>query len=322
VCPDLCENVNCDDGIECTRDRCDPLNGLCSNDIAPDGIACNNCNSTCQAGACTGAPFTADIEFNGTAILSGTQQQYNATLVNPYSSASVPVSGQFRVNDLSYKGTGTADILRGLMPGGVQSEVLLIQDLIHPQTVCGVETIDSLNGIDVMFLADGFIVLQNMVIDGGTAGDILWANAGDDTVRGNAGDDLIDGGPGDDVIEGGVGDDTITLWPGSGFDSISGGLSAVDRVEIDAEQNQILISPAANLSYEFDIFYLGIPMAQITEIELLVLNDVSIDLLTCVGGAGDVCNLCGNDALNGGEGCDDGNNVDLDGCAADCIAEY
>jgi cysteine-rich repeat protein len=322
VCPDLCENVDCDDGIECTRDRCDPLNGLCSNDIAPDGIACNNCNSTCQAGACTGAPFTADIEFNGTATLSGTQQQYNATLVNPYSSASVPVSGQFRVNDLSYKGTGTADILSGVMPGGIQSEVLLIQDLIHPQTVCGVETINSLNGIDVMFLADGFIVLQNMVIDGGTAGDILWANAGDDTVRGNAGDDLIDGGPGDDVIEGGVGDDTITLWPGSGFDSISGGLSVVDRVEIDAEQNQILISPAANLSYEFDIFYLGIPMAQITEIELLVLNDVSIDLLTCVGGAGDVCNLCGNDALNGGEGCDDGNNVDLDGCAADCIAEY
>jgi cysteine-rich repeat protein len=327
-CPDLCEGVVCDDvdqnnnPNECTRDRCDRLDGSCSNDPALDGVACNNCGSTCQSGACTGAPFTADVEFNGTATLSGTQQQYNTTLVNPYSGASVPVSGQFRVNDLSYNGIGTADILSGLMPGGIQSEVLLIQDLIHPQTVCGVETIESLNGIDVMFLADDFILLQNMVIEGGTANDILWANAGDDTVRGNAGNDLLDGGPGDDVIEGGVGDDTITLWPGSGFDSIDGGLSVIDRVEIDAIQSQILISSAANPSYEFDIFYLGIPMAQIREVELLVMNDTFIDLATCTGSDPDICNLCGNDALNGGEGCDDGNNVNGDGCAANCTAEY
>jgi cysteine-rich repeat protein len=333
VCPDLCEGVDCDDvdqngnPNECTRDRCNPLDGSCSNDPAPDGIACNSCGSTCQSGACTGAPFTADIEFNGTATLSGTQQVYNATLVNPYSGASVPVSGSFQVNDLSYKGTGTADILLGILPGGTQSEVLLIKDLIHPQTICGVETLTTLNGFDVMFLADDFIVLQNMVIEGGTNGDFLWANAGNDTVRGNTGDDLIDGGPGDDMIEGGLGDDTITLWPGSGFDSVSGDLgsgnmSLTDRVEVDAIQSQILITPAANPSYEFDIFYLGRPMAQITEVELVVLNDLSIDLTLCAGTPADVCNLCGNDALNGGEGCDDGNNVDGDGCAADCTAEY
>jgi cysteine-rich repeat protein len=334
VCPDLCEGVVCDDvdgngnPNECTRDRCNPLDGSCSNDPAPDGIACNSCGSTCQSGACTGAPFTADIEFNGTATLSGTQQVYNATLVNPYSGASVPVSGSFQVNDLSYKGTGTADILSGIMPGGTQSEVLLIKDLIHPQTICGVETLSTLNGFDVMFLADDFIVLQNMVIEGGTNGDLLWANAGDDTVRGNMGDDLIDGGLGDDMIQGGPGDDTITLWPGSGFDSVSGDLgsgnmSLTDRVEVDAIQSQILISPAPSLSgYEFDIFYLGIPMAQIREVELLVMNDASIDLTTCTGPDDDVCNLCGNDDLNGGEGCDDGNNVDGDGCAADCISEY
>jgi cysteine-rich repeat protein len=334
VCPDLCEGVVCDDvdgngnPNECTRDRCNPLDGSCSNDPAPDGIACNSCGSTCQSGACTGAPFTADIEFNGTATLSGTQQVYNATLVNPYSGASVPVSGSFQVNDLSYKGTGTADILSGIMPGGTQSEVLLIKDLIHPQTICGVETLSTLNGFDVMFLADDFIVLQNMVIEGGTNGALLWANAGDDTVRGNMGDDLIDGGLGDDMIQGGPGDDTITLWPGSGFDSVSGDLgsgnmSLTDRVEVDAIQSQILISPAPSLSgYEFDIFYLGIPMAQIREVELLVMNDASIDLTTCTGPDDDVCNLCGNDDLNGGEGCDDGNNVDGDGCAADCISEY
>jgi cysteine-rich repeat protein len=98
--------------------------------------------------------------------------------------------------------------------------------------------------------------------------------------------------------------------------------SVFDRVEIDAIQSQILISPALNPSYEFDIFYLGTPMAQIRGIEFVDVGGVSIDLSTCTGGAGDVCNLCGNDALNGGEECDDGNNADGDGCAADCTAEY
>ena len=94
-------------------------------------------------------------------------------------------------------------------------------------------------------------------------------------------------------------------------------------MEIYAIQSQILISPAPSLSgYEFDIFYLGTPMAQIREVELLVMNDASIDLTTCTGPDDDVCNLCGNDDLNGGEGCDDGNNVDGDGCTADCISEY
>jgi cysteine-rich repeat protein len=83
-----------------------------------------------------------------------------------------------------------------------------------------------------------------------------------------------------------------------------------------------LITPAADPSYEFDLFYLGTPMAQIREVELLVLEDGFIDLLACTGGAGDVCSLCGNDVLNGGEDCDDGNAVNGDGCADDCTAEY
>jgi cysteine-rich repeat protein len=333
VCPDLCEGVVCDDTEECTRDRCDPLTGLCSYNEAPVGIACGNCGSTCEAGGtCTGAPFTADFVANDNTIFiaSDLQSSYSATYVNPYSGASMSVMGDFRVNNSTYLGIGTTDVdmsgditdvLSGITTGGTQSEILLIQDLLHPQTVCGIETITALNGFDVMFLADEHIVLQDMVIEGGNDMDRVWGNVGDDTVRGNNGPDLLDGGPGDDIIEGGLGDDTITLWPGSGFDSISGGIGTVDRVEIDAIQSQILITP--NLSgYEFDIFYLRTPMAQIREVELLVMNDASIDLTTCTGGPGDVCNLCGNDALNGGEGCDDGNNVDGDGCAADCTAEY
>jgi cysteine-rich repeat protein len=332
VCHDLCEGVVCDDvdqngnPNECTRDRCDPLTGLCSNVPAPVGIACGNCGSTCElGGTCTGPAFTADFVANDSTIFieGDTQSSYSATFINPYSGASIPVMGTYRVNNSTYLGIGTADVLSGNPTGGTQSEILLIQDLVHPQTVCGVETIRALNGFDVMFLADDFIVLDDMVIEGGTAMDRLFANAGDDGLLGMEGDDLLDGGPGDDIIEGGNGEDTITLWPGSGDDSISGGNGAADRVQIYAIQSQILISPAPSLSgYEFEIFYLGTRMAQIREVELLVMNDALIDLTICTGGMSDVCNLCGNDDLNGGEGCDDGNNVDGDGCAADCTSEY
>ena len=183
------------------------------------------------------------------------------------------------------------------------------------------------NQFDAMILADDFVTLGDMVIEGGNHPDLVWANVGNDTLILNNGADFADGGPGDDIIEGGNGNDTASIWPGSGFDSISGGDGIVDnavldRVEVQAIQSQILISPAADLTYEFDIFYLGTPMAQIREVEFLDMTDASIDLTTCTGGPGDVCNLCGNDALNGGEECDDGNNVNGDGCAADCTAEY
>ncbi len=314
LCPDLCAGVDCDDLNECTRDVCNPLDGLCTNDPAPDGIACDNCNSTCQAGVCDpGTPYTASV--NGSFMsFQGVLQQYDATLVNPYSGASFVLSGQHFVNTESYKGIGSSDILIGTTLG----DVLLVQDPPGSQRICGVETIQAFNGLDTLQLADGYIVLNDMVIEGGNAPDVLWANAGNDTVRGNDDVDLLDGGPGDDTVEGGAGDDTITLWPGSGFDSISGGLDT-DQVVIDAEQNQILISPAANPSYEFDVFYLGAPMAQIREVELLVLNDTFIDLTTCVAG---VCDVCGNGDLNWGEACDDGNAVNGDGCAADCTSEY
>lgn len=319
-CPDLCDGMSCDDGNECTSDTCDPLTGTCSNDPAPDGIACNDCESTCQAGACTGPPYTAE---NNASLMFfvGSVQQVNTTYVNPYSGETLTVNGQLNVNISSYKGVGTADVLAGTSG----PDVLLVQDPIGTQRICGVETVETFGAFDILFLADPFVVMQDMVLEGGDINDVIWANAGNDILRGNAGVDRLDGGPGNDIIEGGPAGDIISLWPGCGFDSISGGSSpgsGPDRVLIDAIQSQILITPAANPSYEFDIFYLGTPMAQIREVELVEMNDLSLDLATCTGPATDVCNLCGNDALNGDEQCDDGNNVSGDGCAADCTTEY
>jgi cysteine-rich repeat protein len=317
-CPDLCAAVDCDDGNDCTSDSCDPLTGVCSNVVAPDGIACDNCNSTCQLGVCDpGAPFIADIE--GTSMnFSGNLQNYSATLVNPYSGASVFLNSVFNVNNATYKGTGSPSWILGT----IFSDFLLVNEPLGTQRVCNVFGISADNGFDALVLADEFIVLGTMRLLGGNTADLIWANSGDDQIFGNNGNDIIDGGPGDDIIDGGFGDDTIALWPGSGFDSITGGPGVADTVEVDAMQSQILITPAANPSYEFDIFYLGNPMAEMTEVELLDLSDASIDLTTCTGAPTDVCNLCGNDMLNGGEECDDGNNVDGDGCASDCTAEY
>jgi cysteine-rich repeat protein len=327
ICPDLCKGDPCRDGRECTRDRCNPLDGSCSNVPAPLGIACKNCNNTCQSnGACTGPAWTAVDEFTGVTTFSGTVQAYSATLVNPYSGASFSVNGTFRLNDSSYKGLGAVGEIDTLL-GTPEGDVLLVQDPAGTQRICGVEEVLALNSPDVIFLADDFIVVGDTWITGGNGNDILMGNVGDDTIEANAGDDLCDGGPGNDTIDGGLGDDTFMLSPGRGvspdigFDSISGGMASNDRLEIDAEQNQILIELAAS-PYELEFSYLDTPIARIRGVELLVLNDALIDLTTCTGGADDVCNLCGNDDLNGGEGCDDGNNVNGDGCAADCTAEY
>jgi hypothetical protein len=230
-CPDLCAGVVCDDANECTRDSCDPLTGLCANDDAPDGIACDNCNSTCQLGACdAGTPFIASVNASIMNIV-GSFQALNTIVTNPYSGETIPLSGQYFVNTSSYEGVGTND----LFLGSIFSDVLFIYDLAGappepPQRLCGVETLRADNGFDVMLLADDFIVLANMEIFGGNADDVLWANAGDDTIRGLNGGDQIDGGPGDDIIEGGNANDTITLRYGPAAASTASSAATASQI--------------------------------------------------------------------------------------------
>ena len=312
-CPDLCEGVVCNDGNECTADSCDPASGLCVFDNAPDGIACDSCNSTCQAGMCDPlAPFTADQNAS-TMFFTGSLQSYTTNLVNPYSGQSVPVSGTYNINVSSYKGVGASDQLVGTN----FADVLFVQDPVGTQRICGVEYIVAQNNLDVLFLADKFIHLESMTLSGGNADDILWGNSGMDVIQGNNGNDIIDGGPGDDAITGDNGNDLITWWPGAGFDGIWGG-NNYDTVMVKALLSQLEITPALNPGFELDVYYLGNRVMQLLEVELLVALNGTIDLTACTAG---VCNLCGNDDLNGGEQCDDGNLTNGDGCASDCTLE-
>ena len=318
ICPDLCDPNPCvDDGNDCIAQRCNPLDGQCITEVAPDGIACADCSATCQGGTCSGPDWVGAVTGTSMSFV-GERQQVNTTLVNPYSGAALAVSNVFNVNTSSYEGVGLDDTIFGTNQG----DFLLAQDPIGTQRICGVENVLTQNSFDAMILADAFIEFGDMVLEGGNAGDVIWTNVGNDTLRGNNGVDLLDGGPGDDNIEGGNGNDTVTLWPGSGFDRIDGGDGTADRVEVDAIASQIEIAPSTDALYTFDIFYLGTPMAKMRAVELLELNGTSIDLSACFGSASDVCDLCGNDALNGGEECDDGNNLDGDGCASDCTAEF
>lgn len=313
-CPDPCEGIVCDDGNECTADYCDPELGQCVFDVAPDGIACDGCNSTCQAGVCDPlVPFTA--AQNGQNMpFQGLNRNFNRTFTNPYNGFTFSLLGPLNSNITTYKGVSTTDAIL-MTPAG---DALFLNDpTLAPQTVCGVETILAGNGGDVLHLADEFITLVDMTIDGGLENDVLWANAGSDAVLGNGGNDLMDGGRGSDVLIGGGGNDQITMGPNDGFDSVIGG-SGTDRLSVAALLSQLTVVPAANPSYEFDIYYLGTPIAEVTGVELFFALNGSIDLTACVAG---VCDLCGDGNLNGGEECDDGNAVSGDGCASDCTLE-
>ena len=220
VCPDLCEHVVCpDDGDECTREWCNPFDGQCQTQIAPDGIACADCSATCVSGTCSGPDWVGAQNGAGGNIISfvGTRQVVNDTLLNPYSGESLQLSGSFNVNTSSYEGLTAYDVIVGSNAG----DLLVLQEPIGSQRVCGVEAINTLNSFDAVIMADASIVYGDLVIRGGRANDVLWSNSGNDTIEGEAGNDLLDGGPGNDAINGGLGDDTITLWPGSGSDSIS-----------------------------------------------------------------------------------------------------
>jgi cysteine-rich repeat protein len=314
VCPDPCEGVFCDDGNECTADYCDPPTGQCVFDVAPDGIACDSCNGTCQAGVCDlGTPFTA-AQNAQVMPMTVVLRVVNETYVNPYTGFTFSRVGAVRHNISTYKGVSAIDTILGTPLG----DWLLLNDpLIAPQTVCGVETLLCGNAGDFAHFAEPFVTTIDMTFDGGSSDDVIWANGGDDAINGNTGDDIMDGGPGNDAIFGGLGADEITMGHDNGFDSISGG-TGTDRLTINALQSQILIDPSMNPSFEFDIYYNGTLIAEVTEVELFELLDGSIDLTACVGG---VCALCGNDALNGGEECDDGNLTNGDGCASDCTVE-
>lgn len=151
-------------------------------------------------------------------IFMGLLQQVNVTLVNPYSSKSIDIDDEFRVNNSSYDGLGGVDFLSMSNDG----DFLTLTDIATGmQVVQNIEIFFAGNGGDVINIADTNIVYGDVQIFGGGGDDILWSNAGNDLITGASGNDIIDGGPGDDELQGN--DDNDQIFGGEGDDLILGG---------------------------------------------------------------------------------------------------
>ncbi|NNK05694.1 MAG: hypothetical protein HKP50_00105 [Myxococcales bacterium] len=58
----LCDDVDCDDGNECTDDECDLTSGECINAPVQDGTACDEGTGMCSAGQCVEIDLCMDVD--------------------------------------------------------------------------------------------------------------------------------------------------------------------------------------------------------------------------------------------------------------------
>lgn len=170
---------------------------------------------------------------NDVLFFQGTVGQLTVTLVNPYSGASIYIDEEKNINNSTYNGLGGVDTLFLTSIGDAFFSV----DSIGVQTILNIERIIAGDGGDVIVMASDTVVLGNMLIDGGRADDILWGNAGNDSINGSDGNDIIDGGPGNDTLLGQ--NDNDKLNGGDGNDTVNGGLG-VDLVAGDAGNDSLV----------------------------------------------------------------------------------
>lgn len=158
-------------------------------------------------------------DFTGTSgndilFFEGAVGQFTMTLINAYSGEAIFVDEEKNVNTGTYDGLAGTDTLFMTNMG----DVLFLVDGSGEQTIANVESILAGAGGDVINISHTTIVLGDILLSGGDSDDILWSNAGNDTLRGLNGNDHLDGGPGNDSVDGGTGNDL--LRGGSGNDTL------------------------------------------------------------------------------------------------------
>ena len=105
---------------------------------------------------------------------------------------------------------------------------------------------------------------------GGTAGDILRGDDGDNTLVGNEGDDTLVGRGGNDTLDGGLGDDLFI--PGQGDDTLDGG-GGHDIADYSEATEALVVTNLAFPETEVRGFYMG--------------TDILQDIEAIIGGSGD-----------------------------------
>ena len=184
---------------------------------------------------------------NGNDVLSfdGVIQNFSGTITNPYSGVTVTLDDVYNINQSIYNGFDGLDSLLMTTNG----DMLLLDQGFGVPTISNIEAIIAGAGGDVVVIADGVYTYGDIQVSGGSSGDVIWTNIGNDTVNGGAGNDIIDGGPGmdrlfgdgdNDMISGGTGNDS--LFGGLGDDFLIGGLNIVDSPDDFAHEETFSFS--------------------------------------------------------------------------------
>ncbi len=141
--------------------------------------------------------------------------------------------------DFAYTGDPEGDMIDhgdALLPGEVGDDDIVLAGGGDDTVLAGAgdDEVYGEDGEDSLFGGAGNDFLDGGdgedTLDGGEGNDTLEGGDGEDVLMGGAGDDQLDGGDGEDTLEGGDGDDTLTggagedlLRGGAGDDSLSGG---------------------------------------------------------------------------------------------------
>lgn len=161
--------------------------------------------------------------------------------------------------------------------------------------------------IDTTFIdADG-----DLITDGG---QIIMANAGDDTIYDGAGNDIIYGGDGDDVYFGGAGDDV--LYGGAGMDRFYGGMGAdIYDGGSDSRDEVLYMNAATGLTIDMinaqnstgeaqGDTYISIERIRGTNFSDIIRLAEGVDVYDARGGNDIIYDAAGFEMMKGGAGAD------------------
>jgi RTX calcium-binding nonapeptide repeat (4 copies) len=193
---------------------------------------------------------------NDILFLQGSLQSVSRTLVNPYSGAAYVVNGTYYVNTAIYDGLGGLDTL--LMTNGAD---FLLLDEGGVQNVFNTERFIAGTGDDIVDLASSLFVLGPLVIEGGLGNNLLWGNAGNDTLTApSIGNNTIDGGPGDDTIS------IVGNSAPYGHNQLYGG-DGIDTVNLPYDISTTVILRQSLNQYQVDVS--GVTLDSLTDIEFV-----------------------------------------------------
>lgn len=197
--------------------------------------------------------------------------------------------------DLAYTGDNDGDRIDAtdaLLPGAAPNDDLVLAGAGDDTVLAGLgdDYVSGDDGDDLLYGEDGDDTLL-----GGAGNDTAYGGLGNDFIGGGQGQDLLDGGDGDDVLNGGGGRDT--LFGGEGNDTLLGGNG--DDVLFGGAGSDVLDGGVGNDTLS---------------------GGTGADTLAGGDDRDTFVNIAPGDLIDGGEGGDDFDTLDLRGAGPFTIA--